>query len=83
MVRHTAHGGLLFLGLATVTGGQGQIQLLGGGAGIIVEHFIEVAQPEKQNTVLIFLFYFIVLPLHGRQFFIFGGQDNHTFLYIN
>ena len=70
MIGHAAHGGLLLLGLAPVPGGEGQIQFLGGGAGILVEHFVEVAQPEKENAVLVLLLELLVLALHGGQFMI-------------
>ena len=74
VVRNTAHGGLFFLGLAAITGGQGQIQFTGRDPRILVKHFVEVTQPEKQNTILIILFDGMVLPLHGGQFFIFCGH---------
>ena len=68
MIGHAAHGGLLLLGLAPVPAGQGQIQLPGRQLGVLVEHFVEVAQPEKQDAVLIAFFDLLILPLHRRQF---------------
>ena len=68
VVGHTAHGGLHLSGLIPVTGGEGQVQLLGGKAGIFVEHFVEVAQAEKQHAILVLGFDFVVLPLHRGQF---------------
>ena len=81
MVGHAAHGGLLFLGLAPIPGGQGQIQLPGGGFGIVVEHLIKVAQSEEQNAVLISFFDFLILPLHGGQFVGRFGHSFGSFLY--
>ena len=71
---HAAHGRLLLLGLAPVPGGQRHVQLLGGQSGVFVEHFVEVAQPEEQDAVLIAFLHFIVLALHGRQL---GGRCGH------
>ena len=69
VVGHAAHGRLLLLGLAAVPAGQRQVQLPGCQLGILVEHFIEVTQAEKQNAVLIPGLHFLILPLHGSQFF--------------
>ena len=68
VVGNTAHRGLLFLGLVSVTGGKGQVQFPGGSLGIFVEHFIEVTQTEEQNAVLVALFDLEVLPTHRRHF---------------
>ena len=68
MIGHTAHGSLLLLGLGPVPGSQRQVQLFGRQLGVLVEHFIEVPQPEEQNAVLILLLDGIILPLHGGQF---------------
>ena len=68
VIGHTAHGSLLLLGLGPVPGSQRQIQLFGRQLGVLVEHFIEVPQPEEQNAVLILLLDGVVLPLHGGQF---------------
>ncbi len=69
VVGHAAHGGLLLLGLAAVPAGQGQVQLPGRQLGVLVEHFIEVPQAEKQDAVLIPGLHLLILPLHGSQFF--------------
>ena len=47
---------------------QERVQLPGSHLGVLVEHLIEVTQAEKQNTILVALFYIIVLPPHGGQF---------------
>ena len=74
VIRNAAHGSLLFLGLTAVTGGQSQIQLPGGHLRVLVEHFIEIAQTEKQDAVLIIVLDRAVLPPHGRHFRILGGH---------
>ena len=74
VIGHAAHGCLFFLGLVPIPGGQGQIQLPGCHFGILVEHFVEVTQPEEQNAVLIAFLDFVVLTLHGCQFCIYGGH---------
>ena len=71
VVGDAAHGGALVLGLRPVPGGQGQVQLLTGHDGVLVEHLIEVAQAEKEDGVLVLLFYFQVLLHHG------GGICGH------
>ena len=47
VVGHPAHGGALLRGLAPVPGGEGQIQLPGGQLGVVEEHLVKIAQPEK------------------------------------
>jgi len=68
VVGHAAHGSLLFLRLAPVSGGESQLQLPGGQLGVIVEHLVEVAQTEKQQAILVAGLYFVVLLLHGSKF---------------
>ena len=68
MEGNAAHGGLLFLGLVPIPGGQSQVQLPGGHPGVFVEHFVEVTQTEEQDAVLVSLFDLIILALHGRHF---------------
>ena len=69
VVRHTAHGGALLRVLnIAVAGGERQIQLPGGGDGIIVEHLIEIAEAEEEQTVIVLLLDLLVLPLHRREF---------------
>ena len=62
-----AHGGLLFLGLAPVPGGEGQVQLPGCQESVLIEHFIEIPQAEEENAVSVLLFHCPVLPLHGGE----------------
>ena len=70
MVRHTAHRGLLFLGLVPIPGGEGQIQFSSRQLGILVEHLVEVTQAEKQDAILVLFFNVVILPPHGGQFII-------------
>ncbi len=56
MVGDAAHGCPLVQ--PALLAGQGHIQLLGRGDGVVKEHFIKISQPVKQNTVFIFLFVF-------------------------
>ena len=68
MVGYAAHGGLLLFGLRPVPAGQGQIQLPGSELCVLVEHFVEIAQAEEENTVLVPGLHLLILPLHGGQF---------------
>ena len=69
MIGHTTHGGaLLRIFHGPVPGGQSQIQLPGGGFCVLVEHLVEVAQPEKQHTIRVLRFDFLILLFHRRQF---------------
>ena len=68
VIGHTAHRGLLFLGLVPVPGGQGQIQFPGGKLGILVKHLIKVAQTEEQDTVLVLFLDLEILPSHRGHF---------------
>ena len=69
VIGHAAHGrALLRVFHAPVPGGQRQLQLFRRKLRVIVEHFIEIAQPEKQQTILIARLYFVILSFHGRQF---------------
>ena len=77
VIGNTAHGSLFFLRLVPVTGGQCQIQFFSSQLGIFVEHLIEVAQSEKQDTVFILFLDGVILTLHGRQF-IFFFSHNHS-----
>ena len=47
VVGHPAHGGALLRGLVPVPCGEGQVQLLGGQLGVVEEHLVKIAQPEK------------------------------------
>ena len=66
MERHPAHGCPLFL--AAVPPGQGQFQFLGRQNCIVVEHFVEIPQTEKEDLILVLLFDFKILCHHGRKF---------------
>ena len=67
VVGHAAHGGALLLRLAPVPGGEGQAQLLRAQLGVVVEHLVEVAQPEEQQAVRVLLLHLPVLLHHGGQ----------------
>ena len=59
MVGNPTHGNLfvLWLGVfALVTAGQRQVQFLGCGFGILGEHFVKIAQSEKQNRIWVLFF---------------------------
>ena len=62
---HAAHGRAL--GLTALFAGQGQIQLLGRGDGVIVEHLVKVTDAVKENFVLMLIFDLQILLHHGRQ----------------
>ena len=68
VIGDAAHGRLLLLWLAPVTGGQGEIQFPSRQFGVVVKHFIEVAQAEHQNAVLVLILDLLILPPHGGQF---------------
>ena len=65
MVGHAAHRHLLLLGLAPVPGGEGQVQLLGRGEGVLVEHLVKIPQAEEQDGVLVLLLNLQILAHHG------------------
>ena len=69
VVGDTAHGNPvgIVLGLGAVAAGEGQVQLPGSGAGIFVEHLIEVAETEKENAVRMIVFDLPVLLHHGGK----------------
>ena len=71
VVGDTAHGGLLFLRLVPVPGGEGQIQLPGSQPGVLVEHLVKVTQTEKQNTVFVLFLDGVVLLAHGGKLCVF------------
>ena len=68
VVGHAAHGGALLRGLVPVPGSEGQVQLLGHQLGVVEEHFIKIAQSEKQNGVGIAVLHLQILFHHGGQF---------------
>ena len=65
VVGYAAHGGALLQ--AAVPPGQGQLQLPGGLLRIVEEHFIKIAQAEKQQAILILRLQVQVLLHHGRE----------------
>ena len=72
MERDPAHGSALFQ--PAVLSGEHEIQLFGADLCVIKEHFVEIADPVKKDTVRIFFFCFQVLRHHGRHFLC--GQDS-------
>ena len=68
MVGDAAHGRLFLLGLAPVTGGQGEVKFPGRQFGVLVKHLVKVAQPEHQDAVLVLVLDLLILPPHGGQF---------------
>ena len=69
MVGDAAHGHLFVKRLifVLVAGGEGEIQLSGGGSGIGAEHLIKIAQTEEQDGVLVLLLDLQILLHHGGQ----------------
>ena len=69
VVGNAAHGNPvgIVLGLGAVPAGEGQVQFPGSGAGIFVEHLVEVAETEKENAVRMIVFDLPVLLHHGGQ----------------
>ena len=70
VVGDAAHGYLVLKRLIfiLVPGGEGEIQLPGGSSGVGTEHLIKIAQPEKQNGVLVLFLDLQILFHHGGQF---------------
>ena len=69
VVGDTAHGGAVFGVLhVAVSGGQSNVQLSGCGSCVVVEHFVKVAQTEKQHAVLVLGLDFVILFFHGGWF---------------
>ena len=69
VVGDAAHGHLFVKRLifVLVAGGEGEIQLSGGGPGIGAEHLIKIAQTEEQDGVLVLLLDLQILLHHGGQ----------------
>ena len=69
VVRHAAHGRALgrILDIA-VARREREVELARGQARVVVEHLIEITQPEKQQAVGVALLDLIILPLHRRKF---------------
>ena len=65
VVGDPAHGSALLRRLVPVPGGEGEVQLLGHQPGVLVEHLIKVAQPEKQDGVRVALLHLQILLHHG------------------
>ena len=65
---NAAHRHPLLCGFASVPGGQGQIQLLGRQLCVLVEHLIEIPQPEEQDAVRILFLDLQILLHHGGKF---------------
>ena len=59
VIRNAAHGGPLFF--PCVLTGQSQFQFMRCRNGIIIKHFIEISQPEKQDGILISSLYLLIL----------------------
>ena len=55
------------VGLVLVAGGQGDVEQARAFDGVLVEHFVEVADPEKQNRVRVLLLDLAVLPHERRE----------------
>ena len=68
VVGDAAHGRLFLLGLAPVTGGQGEVKFPGRQFGVLVKHLVKVAQAEHQDAVLVLVLDLLILPPHGGQF---------------
>ena len=79
MEGNAAHGRLLFLWLRPIPGREGQIQFPRSKKRVLIEHFIEIAQTEKENAVLMLILDCPVLPLHGCQFIHFLGHITGSF----
>lgn len=69
MVGHTGHRHPLTF--ADVTAGEDEVEFLGGGFGVGVEHFVEVAEAEEEDSVLVLGFDIEVLAADGGYFFLF------------
>ena len=68
VIGDAAHGRALFGILdIPVPGGERQVQFPGGGDGVVVEHLIEVAETEEEQTVTVLLLDLLILALHRGQ----------------
>ena len=77
VIGHAAHGRAQLRVLhVPVPGGECQVQLPGGHLGVVIEHLVKIAQPEKQQAIRVLLLDLVILLLHGRQF----SHDNSPFL---
>ena len=68
VVGDAAHRGALFRVLhVPVAGGQGEVELAGGGDGVLVEHLIEIPEPEKEQAVGMLCLDLLILLFHRRE----------------
>ena len=68
VIGDAAHGRALFGVLdVPVPGGEREVQLAGGGDGVVVEHLIEVAETEEEQAVAVLLLDLLILALHRGQ----------------
>ena len=68
VIGDAAHGRALFGILdIPVPSGERQVQFSGGGDGVVVEHLIEVAETEEEQTVTVLLLDLLILALHRGQ----------------
>ena len=69
VIRYAAHRGTLIRVFHTsVPGGERQFQLSGRDFRVLVEHLVEIPQPEKQQAVLMLGLDLVILFFHGSQF---------------
>ena len=81
VVGDPAHGSALLRRLVPIPGGEGEVQLLGHQPGVLVEHLIKVAQPEKQDGVRVALLHLQILLHHGGHL-CHGGTNSLSLLFI-
>ena len=65
VVRHAAHRRLI--ARSTTARREGQRQRLRGGAGVVIEHLVEIAQPVHEDAVGMLGLDLLVLPEHRGQ----------------
>ena len=68
VIGDAAHGRALFGILdVPVPGGEREVQLAGGGDGVVVKHLIEVAEAEEEQAVAVLLLDLLILALHRGE----------------
>ena len=64
------------VGRVLVPGGEGDLEFTRTDDRVLIEHFIEIAKPEKEDRSRVELLYFEILPKHRRGGFHCGMNES-------
>jgi hypothetical protein len=59
-----------------MTGGEGYLELARTDDGVLIEHLVKIAEPEKEDRSRVELLYFEILPKHRRGGFHCGMNES-------